>query len=202
MLTIPLTDIRELNARAVRTSVAVVSEVTAAHVDRATPCADWTLGQLLAHMTAQHRGFAAAAAGDGAELAHWEARPLGDDPASAYAAAATRVLAAFADEQLAADFQLPELTTSRTFPAARAIGFHFIDYVVHSWDVARALGRPVTFDADVLGTALAMARDIPDGPNRLVPGAAFAPAVPAPPEAGPLDQVLALLGRPPVWPDA
>jgi uncharacterized protein (TIGR03086 family) len=194
-------DIRELDARAVRASVAVASGVRAEHLDRATPCSDWTLGELLAHMTAQHHGFAAAAAGHGADPAAWQVRPLGDDPASTYAAAAERVVAAFSDDRvLAREFTLPELTTRQTFPAARAIGFHFIDYVVHAWDVARSLELPLELDPEVLDHALALAREIPDGQRRLAPGAAFRRPVAAPDGAGPLDQVLAWLGRSPTWP--
>jgi hypothetical protein len=65
-------DIVGLNARAVRASVQIVSQASAADLSRPTPCSDWTLGELLAHMTAQHEGFAAAAAGDGADLVHWQ----------------------------------------------------------------------------------------------------------------------------------
>jgi uncharacterized protein (TIGR03086 family) len=193
-------DIRELDARAVRASVAVVSQVTSRHLHHPTPCAEWLLGDLLAHMTAQHHGFAAAAAGRGADLAAWRTRPLGDDPAARYEAAAAGVVAAFADDAvLEREFSLPEFTTRQTFPARRAIGFHFLDYVVHAWDVASSLDLTVDVDPEVLGTALAMAREIPDGESRLLPGAAFRPAVTAPPDAGLLDLVVALLGRSPAW---
>jgi hypothetical protein len=46
-----------LDARAVRASVRVVALVGAADLGRPTPCGDWTLGELLAHMTAQHDGL-------------------------------------------------------------------------------------------------------------------------------------------------
>jgi uncharacterized protein (TIGR03086 family) len=201
MPSITKADLRELDARVVNAGVALVSGVTAADLDRATPCADWTLGELIAHMTAQHDGFAAAAAGEGADLSGWQVRPLGDDPAASYAAAAGRVLTAFADDRvLDREFSLPELSTRRGFPGIQAIGFHFIDYVVHAWDVARSLDRPLEFDRAVLDTALAMAREIPDGASRLTPGAPFGPAVPAAAGAPVLDQVVALLGRPPAWP--
>jgi hypothetical protein len=65
-------DIVGLDARAVRASVQVVSQASAADLGRPTPCADWTLAELLAHMTAQHNGFAAAAAGNGADLVRWQ----------------------------------------------------------------------------------------------------------------------------------
>ena len=86
MPTISEPDIRKLDARAVRASVDLVAGVTRDDLDRPTPCAGWTLADLLAHMSAQHRGFAAAATGGGADLAVWQPRPA-DDPVAEYAAA-------------------------------------------------------------------------------------------------------------------
>src|SRR5512146_895956 len=196
MHTIP--DIVTLDARAVRASVALVARARPADMARPTPCADWTLHGLIAHMATQHYGFAAAAAGDG-DLARWRARRLGGDPAAAYRASAEAVLAAFsADGVLDRRFPLPEFTPVTAFPARQAISFHFIDYVVHSWDVAKALGLDAEFGEDLLRAALRVARAVPRGEARLAPGAAFAPAV-AWPDGSPLDQVVAILGRSPDW---
>jgi hypothetical protein len=41
---------------------------------------------------------------------------------------------------LGAPFSLPEITTKITFPGRQAIGFHFVDYGVHAWDIARWSG--------------------------------------------------------------
>jgi len=88
------TDIVGLDARAVRASVQLVSQASAADPARPTPCAEWTLADLLAHMTAQRNGFAAAAAGAGADLVRWQTGAPAADPVGEYAAAAERVLAA------------------------------------------------------------------------------------------------------------
>jgi uncharacterized protein (TIGR03086 family) len=197
-----LPDIRPIHERAVRASVAAVSRLTPADLSRATPCADWDLADLVAHMTAQHHGFAVAAAGNDGDLRWWRPRPLGGDPVRAYADAAERALAAFApDEVLDREFVLPEIGR-RPIPARQAIGFHFIDYVVHGWDVAASLRIPFTVDAEVLRTALPIAEAVPDGERRRVPGAAFAPRLPSSAGDDPLAQVLALLGRSPRWPDS
>lgn len=187
-----------LDAQAVTESVRLVAQATAADLARPTPCADWTLHGLLRHMATQHYGFAAAAAGDG-DLARWRLRPLGDDPVAAYRAAAECVLAAFAaDGVLDREFPLPEFKPGQAYPGRQAVGFHFLDYVVHSWDVARTLGLPVRFDPALLEAALAVAREVPSGEARLRPGAAFAPEVTWNGRAL-LDQVVALLGRSPDW---
>ena len=188
----------ELHRRAVQASVDVVSRIGGGDLGRDTPCAGWNLGDLLAHMTVQHDGFAAAAKGLGADPAVWQPRPLGADPTGEYAAAARRVLDAFAAPGvLAREFALPEISTAVTFPAERAIGFHLVDYVAHGWDVARSLGLPYQLDPDVLDIALRVAAAVPDGENRLAPGAAFAPALPVPEDAPALDRIVALLGRSP-----
>ena len=84
------------------------------------------------------------------------------------------------------------------FPARQAISFHFVDYVVHSWDVARTLGVPLDLDPALLDVALSVAKAVPGGDARVAPGAAFAPGVDWP--GGPrLDRIVALLGRSPDW---
>jgi uncharacterized protein (TIGR03086 family) len=187
-----------LDAQAVNESVQLVARSTAADLGRPTPCAGWTLHDLLRHMAAQHHGFAAASAGDG-DLARWQLRHRGDDPVAEYRAAAECVLAAFAaDDVLDRAFPLPELRRGRMFSGRQALSFHFIDYVVHSWDVARTLGLPVRFDPALLDVALTVARAVPGGDARLAPGAAFAPEVAWPGGSG-LDQIVAILGRAPDW---
>lgn len=191
-------DIRELDRRAVQASLEAVAEVRAGDLGRPTPCAGWTLADLLAHMTAQHHGFAAAAEGRGADAEAWRVRPLGDDPVWAYAEAARRVTGAFAAEgTLDRGFALPEFGVDAPFPAVQAIGFHFIDYLVHGWDVARTLGVPYEPDPDLAEAAWPIARAVPDGEYRERPGAAFGPSRPVAPGATRFDQVLAALGRSP-----
>jgi len=191
-----------LDARAVRASVDLVSGVGEADLARPTPCAGWTLADLLEHMTVQHDGFAAAAAGQGADLERW--RPVHHEPSvlvTAYTNAASRVLDAFgADGVLDRTFCLPEISTAIEFPGRQAIGFHFIDYVVHGWDVARSLGLGYALEPGLLAPALEIAAAVPDGARRLSPGAAFAPRIAPAADGDTLDTILALLGRRSEWP--
>jgi uncharacterized protein (TIGR03086 family) len=204
----PGRDIVRLDAEAVRATLPVVSLIDDADLARPTPCDGWTVGDLLVHMAVQHDGFAAAAAGNGADLARWKpaspspGRQGEADPRGEYGAAALRVLAAFAaDGVLDREFVLPEISPELRFPAPTAIGFHFVDYVVHGWDVSRSLGLDYELAPDVLAAALEIARLVPDGERRRQPGASFAPRVPATADASPLDQIVALLGRRPGWPE-
>ncbi len=153
---------------------------------------------LLAHSITQHYGFAAASAGRG-DLGEWQLRPLGEDPVADYRAAAEHVLAAFAaDGVLDREFPLPEIKRGPLFPARLAISFHFIDYVVHSWDLARTLDLPLDLEPELLDVALQVAKAVPGGAARRAPGAAFGPEVDW--SGGTvLDQIVAALGRSPDW---
>jgi uncharacterized protein (TIGR03086 family) len=193
-------DFRDLDATAVRASVDVVAGIAAADLSRPTPCAEWTLGDLLAHMTVQHNGFAAASAGRGADPEVWKVSAPGPDPVAEYAIAAELVIAAFAEPGvLERGFALPEIMPGVEFPGAQAVSFHFIDYLVHGWDVARALGQQYELDADLVQAAVPVAEAVPGGERRLRPGAAFRPGLPVRVGAGPLDRILAMLGRSADW---
>lgn len=196
-------DLSELDRRAVRHSIDLVDQVQPPDLARPTPCAGWLLADLLQHMTAQHHGFAAAAEGHGGDLSQWRL-PVADpdvDPVAAYRTAADRVLRAFAAEDVMRQpFRLPEIIATADFPAEQAIGFHFIDYVVHGWDVARTLGQDYILDEDLSPAAMRIAFAVPNGPERSAPSAAFAPARPADPRLTPLERILRALGRDPAWP--
>ncbi|AXB48192.1 TIGR03086 family metal-binding protein [Amycolatopsis albispora] len=196
----PINELRILDALATRTSLDLVARLEPADLAKPTPCEAWTLHGLLAHMTTQHLGFAAAANGDG-DPDHWKLVPLGEDPVATYRESVNKVLNAFAANDIAdRKFPLPEFTTEFTFTAEQAIGFHFVDYVVHAWDVARTLRLPIHFQREVLDYATRIAESVPDGQSRLEPGAAFGPAADTTGLSG-LDRIVALLGRSPHWPD-
>ncbi|BDY30198.1 TIGR03086 family metal-binding protein [Mycolicibacterium mageritense] len=196
-------DIRTHHRTAVLRSIELVDTVQPDDLARPTPCSDWTLADLLTHMTVQHRGFAAAARGNGADDAVWRPETVADavraDPAGAYAAAARDVLDAFAAEGVPeATFALPEFGPGATFPGAMAIGFHFVDYVAHGWDVAAALGVPYDLPADVVAAVLPLVMAIPDGDIRDAANSPFAHAVNTAATTD-FDRLLAHLGRRPDW---
>ncbi|MGH3726630.1 MAG: TIGR03086 family metal-binding protein [Mycobacterium sp.] len=202
MTTLP--DLRGVHRAAVLASAEIVSAVTPDDLRRPTPCAGWNLAALLAHMTVQHRGFAAAARGSGDDLAIWDPGTVADlvraDPARAYRDAVDLVLAAFAaDRVLEVPFALAELGPGALIPGATAIGFHFIDYVVHGWDVARAIGVAFDLPDDVITAAVPVAMAVPDGDFRTVDGSPFARAITEPDAQADLDVILRHLGRSPDW---
>lgn len=167
-----------------------------ADLDRPTPCADWDLGALSAHLLGQNHGFALA-------LAH------GDAPADAYAPrpvtagsllsgwdeSVNALLAALAAP--AEGVRLAEVAPDALLPLAAVVRIHLLDTAVHTWDVATSLGlehRPA--DA-VLDLVAETARGVPAGASRTGAGAAFAPPVDGTGQ-DPWADTLARLGRRPV----
>jgi uncharacterized protein (TIGR03086 family) len=198
-----MTDLLALHRRTMATATAIVERVRADRLQSPTPCAGWDLSQLLAHMIGQNYGFASAARGEEFDPSVWADRPVSGEPGGAFAASAQAVVEAFAGDG-AAERRWPILVGadgSASVPGRQAMGFHFIDYVVHGWDVAVSIGEPpeALFEDDILEAVLPLAEEVPlEGPTRSGPYAPFAPAVDAA-GSGKLDRLLAVLGRDPRW---
>ncbi|NEE04359.1 TIGR03086 family metal-binding protein [Phytoactinopolyspora halotolerans] len=194
-------DLVELDAQAVRLSLALAETISPGDLDKPTPCVGWTVHGLLAHMAAENDGFAAAYDGD-ADPAPWKWAPQAADPVATYQRSAERVLTAFATRDLQRMMPMVTFGPDVTIPAEQAISMHLIDYVVHSWDLARSLEQPLTVDGPLLDKAWEVARMVPeDGAARTDPGAPFGPRVSWPDEPT-LDGLVAYLGRSPSWPAA
>ena len=193
-------DIRELDRRAMGVTAELIPDITPAQLDNPTPCGHWLLRDLLAHIVGQYYGFALAASGQPTDLDAFRPRPVGDGLANAYAAAAALVTKAFAEDGvLDRAFYLPEIRDGGPYPAPMAIGFHFVDEVVHAWDLAKSIGAPVEFDDEVLETALSISARVPNDPATRGDGFAFALGVDSDPNAPALDRIVTLLGRRPDW---
>jgi uncharacterized protein (TIGR03086 family) len=186
-------ELRRLHARATEVVVHLVDEVRDEHLGLPTPCGPWSLRDLLAHMTGQDAGFAAATTGD----AGVEAYLPGPATPQAHRQAAEALVRAFAAADPARPVWLAEF--GRAVPLTAAVGFHLLDTLVHGWDVAVAVGLPLHYDDELAATGLAQAEAVPDGPLRDAPGAAFAHALPIGPGASRWYRTLALTGRDPHW---
>jgi uncharacterized protein (TIGR03086 family) len=197
-----MSDLRGLHRTAIEVASALVGAVAADGLGVATPCGAWDLGQLLAHMTGQNHGFAAAARGEREDMGIWADRPVapGEDPGRVFAASGTEVVAAFAaiEDLPGSRMWLPEVRPEPV-RAEVAVGFQLVDTVVHAWDVARSIGAKAEFDADLLDVTLQIALAVPGGAARTAEGAAFAPGLEAPEGVATLDRVVAVLGRDPRW---
>jgi len=188
--------LRDLHARATRQVVELVDEVRPQDLGRPTPCARWALADLLAHMTGQDLGFAAATRHDAGTAAYTPVSGA-EDPFTAHRAAALALVDAFANADDGRQVWLAEF--GRRVPLASAVGFHLLDTLVHGWDVAAALGRQVVYDNELVEAGLGLAGTVPTGEAREAPGAAFAPALAGGSPEDAWQRTLLLLGRDPHW---
>lgn len=197
-------DIREFDRLALDVTGRVVAQVTQDQLGAPTPCAGWDLRALLVHMAGNNNGFADAAEGRPADPAVWAGisgiAKAGDDPVGEYLKSADRVRAAFAADGILE--RAMEVHGFGSFPAPDAIGMHFIDYLVHGWDVARAIGLDHPLDPQLCLAVLRMGERWPKGsPAIWGPGAPFGKPIPVPQDAPPDHRLLGFLGRSPAWPD-
>ncbi|MCZ0995941.1 TIGR03086 family metal-binding protein [Streptomyces noursei] len=173
--------------RVVHAVGALVAQVRPADLARPTPCADWTVRELLDHMVWESLMVTSIA--EGMPRTDHTADHLGDDPRAAFEESARAALAAFRSSGM----------TERTFGPYEAPGALLVQQVVvellaHGWDLARALGAPTALAPEVAEETLAAARRIYGAAPR-TEGGSFAPERPAPPGAAAADRLAAFLGR-------
>jgi uncharacterized protein (TIGR03086 family) len=182
----------DLDRRATAYSVEVVNQARESDLDRPTPCADWRLGQLLGHMIGHHQGWAASLTGApvGAEV--WDRTDFDGDMHETYRSAAAAVTAAFEQAELPEKI---EVYGYGTIPIRTVLGMHIVDYVVHGWDVAAAIGSDTVPDQELTEAAFAIMKQFPTGR----PSVAFDVMVPPAPDATTLEQLMAYVGRHPRW---
>src|SRR5215213_6151469 len=104
-----------------------------------TPCADWDVHTLVNHVVNELRWIPPLL--DGATIAdvgdRFDGDLLGDDPRSAWASAGAEAIAA------ATQFGVNERTVHLSFgdvPGSDYLGQVTSDIVIHTWDLARAVG--------------------------------------------------------------
>ena len=161
--------------------VALVAGVDDDTAGRPTPCEDWTVSDLVDHVTNGTRNFAAGVRGEDVD---WSAPAphVDGDRAAALRAASDDLLAAWAEagdgDGPPPDWQCSELA-------------------VHTWDLARALGRDTAdLDPAVAERGGAFMRQGLTPENR---GQAFRAARPEPDGADPYTALAAFAGRDVGW---
>ncbi len=127
----------------------------------------------------------------------WDSGDLRTDAYRAFQDSADAVTEAFAAPD-AYDRQV-EVREFGIFRGRVALSMHFVDVLVHGWDVAATIGAPYHPDPELTAAALTIARQWPDTPSSRGPGAAFSPQVPVSTDAADFERLLGLLGRSPLW---
>ncbi|MBR7837010.1 TIGR03086 family protein [Actinospica durhamensis] len=189
-------DFRTQDRTALELNRQVAERLRPDHLDLPTPCPPWSVRELLRHMVGQHLRFGAVARGEDPDaVSPVEGPQLGADAAATLREAAEILTRSFAEGDETASVLLPEL--GRPVPLGVLISFHFLDFVVHGWDLAVSIGAPFTPPAKLSDQAFQVGQVIPDASRG--PGASFAVKVPVGDDADALARLLGLAGRDPDW---
>ncbi len=162
-----------------------------------TPCPEWDLHALLAHMIGQNEGFATAIATGDANVESYAARPVHNPQAAlkAWDTSVVHLVGACAAVPAEAPVTLMGIAPSATFPAATAVRMHLLDTVIHTWDVAAARGTDYRPTDELLTLVAQIGRVVPGGAARTSAGAAFGPEVGTTTATDTWAATLAKLGR-------
>lgn len=153
------------------------------HRELATPCADYSVHDLVEHLMSSLRALGGMA---GAEVPEQIEASTAEDY---IAQAAEPALAAWRDRGVDGEVPFGDGTAPAAFPA----GVLSLEFFVHAWDFARATGQPFSAPAPLTAYVDQLARQIIRPENR-GDGKGFA-AETAPSSDDPVDRLMAFTGR-------
>ncbi|URN17597.1 MULTISPECIES: TIGR03086 family metal-binding protein [Streptomyces] len=186
-----------LLARHAEALALVSSRVHAIGTDRwdaPTPCAEWSVRDLVGHLTAE-QAWVPALVREGRTIAEvggrYDGDVLGDDPVAAWDRAAAEARAAFGEECAL------DRTVHLSYGDTRAHAYcsqMTADAVVHAWDLSRAIGADERLPPALVDFALG---EVAPYAGSLPATGLFAEPVPAAPGADAQTRLLNMLGRRP-----
>ena len=155
-----------------------------------TPCADWDVRTVVAHVVVGDAQLPLLVNGEAVALVEeFDPSVLGNNPLAAWRGTALAAIRAFAKPGALAERYAHPIghITGR-----RIIGFRITDSLVHAWDIARARHLDVRLDPEIAEYCLDFWQPLASG----LPGSGhFAPATMPPDGADPGQRLLSLLGR-------
>jgi uncharacterized protein (TIGR03086 family) len=157
--------------------------------DARTPDTEWSVRDLVNHVTSEHLWAPELLAGSTVEEVgdRFSGDVLGEDPNGAWVRAHSASQAAWASTPA----DKPVHLSFGTVPAAEYAEQMLLDLAVHAWDLARGTGGDERLPADVVTHVLSYARERAD---ELSASGAFGEPVPTD-STDEQTQLLALLGR-------
>ncbi|WP_432988487.1 TIGR03086 family metal-binding protein [Dactylosporangium sp. CA-233914] len=162
----------------------IVDRIEPSDLDRPTPCGEWDVRGLVAHLLEWGPPLEGAA------------RKESVPPGAVHDSLRTQV------SRLASAWGEPAAWAGMTsmgsieLPADLVGGMVLGEFVLHGWDLARALGAPIGFDDEVLRLTYAEVERSADQGRTM---GVYGPEVGVPQDAALFDRVLALSGRDPLW---
>jgi uncharacterized protein (TIGR03086 family) len=175
--------------RAVGYTLGSLVLVTPDMMRQPTPCDEWDLAALLAHMDDSLAALQEAVESGDISLAPAPAPPQhGTDPVSLLRDRACRMLGSWAN----ADFPPPTFIGGYAVPTGVVMSTGAVEITAHGWDVAQACGQPRPIPAALAADLLPCARLLVAPEDR---PARFASRVALQDSAGPSELLLAFLGR-------
>jgi uncharacterized protein (TIGR03086 family) len=187
----PTADLQSLFGQALDEFDRRVAAVNEAQWSSSTPCSDWDVRALVGHVVTEQLWAPAMLAGQTMEEIgdRFDGDVLGAEPLAAWRSAAARArVAAEAPGALDATVHV----SYGAVPAPRYLTEMTLDAVVHTWDLARAIGADERLDPALVALGLAVVE-----PNLelLAASGLFAEPVPVPPDSDPQVRLLGLVGR-------
>jgi uncharacterized protein (TIGR03086 family) len=159
-----------------------------------TPCADWDIRMVVAHVVVGDAQIPLLVNGDRVErVEEFDPSVLGNNPLSAWRGTALAAIRALSSPgTLAERYHHPlGFITGR-----RIIGFRITDSLVHAWDIVRGLGGDLLLDPEIAEYCLDFWLPLAAG----LPSSGHFGAASTPPDgAGPGVRLLSLLGRDLAW---
>jgi uncharacterized protein (TIGR03086 family) len=183
--------------QAVTSTEKIVAGVQSGQLERATPCTEWDVRSLLNHVLGSMQLGAALLTDSTPEHPSPpgglpDIDLVGDEPGAAYRRAAESLLAA-AGTKGALD--TVHQTPLGDMPGALLGGILTLDLLVHGWDLARATGQDVAFDADLTTHVFGFAGQAIQPEMR--EGGLVGPVVAVDASAPVLDRLVGHMGRTP-----
>ncbi|HSL11739.1 MAG TPA: TIGR03086 family metal-binding protein [Actinomycetota bacterium] len=188
-------DIGGLHRRSVATFDRLVHAIDAGRWDLATPCAEWTVRDLVNHLT--NENLWAEALFGGRTIVEvggaFDGDVLGEDPVAAWEAASRGALERMGEPD--AMDRLVDLSRGPTPGREYAVEL-FADHVMHSWDLAKAIGTDDALDPALVAAAKDWFGDVEDAYRA---AGSIAERPPVPPDADDQTIFLAMTGRSRDW---
>lgn len=186
-------ELDQLLERTTETTGRIIAGLRPEQYDNPTPCADWKVRDVLNHIIGGNHFFVKVAAGEQIEPSAEPRDLVGDDPATAYAQGAKAALEAWRVPGTAE--RIVHMPIGDV-PGAFGTGLHFVDHLVHGWDIAKATGQEDLLDAELAEAAYGLVHgNIGDELRQA--GGPFGPEVACAENASPIERLVAYLGRRP-----